>query len=666
MRQLPAPQGLLLGAALAVVGLLLATFLTDGPDGPPAPGNREPGATGAIRSSTTAPPAPGDGKNDSAAQPPPSVPVLWPTPRSVRPGRGTVRISGTVALRSDSGTDEATLDTVTRTLREAGVHQVRYGDSPQRDELLLVIASETPRPSDEASITLRALGVEPPKQQLPPGGYTLTAGTDAKARPRIVLAGADPAGAFHAAQTLAQLVRPVGSRAPRATLPAVHIRDWPATGTRGIVEGFYGTPWTQRQRLDMLDFAARWKLNTYIYTPKDDPYLRARWRDPYPTARLTTLGTLVRRATTNHITFVYALSPGPSVCYSSPADTAALIGKFRQLWDTGVRAFAVPLDDIDISRWNCARDQSAYGTGTAAVARAQAALLNRVQREFGGTRRGAAPLITVPTEYAGSRPSAYKRSLAARLDPAVTVMWTGTRVVSPALRTAQARAARAAYGHPVLVWDNYPVNDYTPGHLLLGPYEGRDRTLPGAVAGLTANPMNQATASAPALFSLAAYTWNPAEYRPGAALDAGLATLAAGDPRALTALRAFADVNRASRVDAVQAPELAALTAAYWRGDAGAGKALRARLTALAEASARVPAAFHLSASPWLACAGDWARAALGAMAVHEGGGRPAEVRALREAARGHTVVDWQGRTREVEVGAGVLDTFVARALART
>jgi len=579
--------------------------------------------------------------------------------------KGTVRIGESVALHSDTGTDAATLDSVARTLREAGVHQLRYGDQPQEGELLLTIASEPPRSSDEASITLRTLGFEP-RGKLPPGGYTLAVGKDTEGRPRVVLAGTDPAGAFHAAQTLAQLVRPVGSSAPRATLPAVHVRDWPATTTRGIVEGFYGTPWSHQQRLEQLDFAARWKLNTYIYTPKDDPYLRTRWRDPYPASRLTQLRTLVRRATTNHISFVYALSPGPTVCYSSPADTAALTRKLRQLWDLGVRAFAVPLDDIDISRWNCARDRTAYGSGTAAVARAQADLLNRVQRGFLGTRKGAAPLITVPTEYTGSRAGAYKSTLAARLDPAVTVMWTGAQVVSPTLRTAQARAARRTYGHPVLVWDNYPVNDYTPGHLLLGPYEGRDRTLPGVVQGLTANPMNQATASAPALFSLAAYTWNPTEYRPEAALDAGLATLAAGDTRALTALRAFADVNRASRVNAVQAPELAALTAAYWRGGTGAAKALRTRLTVLAGAEDTVPAAFRASAAPWLACAGEWAGAALGAMAVREGQGSRSEIRALRDAARAHTVVDWQGRKREVEVGTGVLDTFVARALRGT
>ncbi|MDX3457287.1 glycoside hydrolase family 20 zincin-like fold domain-containing protein [Streptomyces sp. ME02-8801-2C] len=242
MRQWPASIGLLFGAALALVGLLLASVLTHGSGDPDAP--KSP--TGSTRSFTSASPAPDDNKGDGdgrAAQLPSRVPALWPTPREVRPGRGTVPFGRTVALRSDAGTDPATLEAVARTLREAGVHQVRYGDRPQRDELLLTIVSKAPdasNTSDEASTALQTLGFEP-LRKLPPDGYVLAADNDRKGRPRVVLAGTDPAGAFHAAQTLAQLVRPVGSTAPRAELPAVHIRDWPATSVRGIVEGFYGT-----------------------------------------------------------------------------------------------------------------------------------------------------------------------------------------------------------------------------------------------------------------------------------------------------------------------------------------------------------------------------------------------------------------------------------------
>ncbi|MFF4401613.1 beta-N-acetylglucosaminidase domain-containing protein [Streptomyces sp. NPDC001480] len=645
VRQFRVPSQLLLGFVLGLV-IVVSARACGGPDGPAGASAAVPAASAGGGSAVTR--AGGD---------PAGPPALWPAPRSVRRDAGSVRIGRGVAVRSDAGTDASTLDAVTRALRAGGARQVRLGDAPRSGELLVTVTTGgTPK-------ELSALGADGPGE-LTAGGYVLAVGTD-HGRPRAVLAGADAAGAFHAAQTFAQLVRPVGSAAARTELPALRVRDWPATPARGIVEGFYGKPWTQRERLEQLDFAARFKLDTYVYGPKDDPYLRARWRERYPEARLAELRALAGRAEADHVLLVYALSPGLSVCYSSAADTAALVGKFRQLWDAGVRAFAVPLDDIDIDRWNCARDATVYGSGRGAVGRAQADLLNRVRREFLDAHPGAAPLLTVPTEYDGSAAGPYKSALADRLDRGVSVMWTGPRIVSPSIHADQAREAGRRYGHAVLVWDNYPVNDYTAQHLLLGPYTGRDAGLPGAVAGLLANPMPQAAASDPALFSMAAYAWNPTAYRPADALDAGLAVLAGGDGRALTALRAFADVNRASRLDAGQAPQLAALTAAYWRGGPKAERALRERLTVLASAPDTVPAALRAPAAPWLACARDWARAALAALDLRDGKGSRDRVLSLRTAARSHTIVDWQDRTRPVEVGAGVLDAFVARVVGR-
>ena len=43
---------------------------------------------------------------------------------------------------------------------------------------------------------------------------------------------------------------------------------------RGVVEGFYGTPWTFQDRADIIDFCRRNNLNSYVYAPKDDPYHR--------------------------------------------------------------------------------------------------------------------------------------------------------------------------------------------------------------------------------------------------------------------------------------------------------------------------------------------------------------------------------------------------------
>ncbi|MFD0431057.1 beta-N-acetylglucosaminidase domain-containing protein [Streptomyces zhihengii] len=110
-----------------------------------------------------------------------------------------------------------------------------------------------------------------------------------------------------------------------------------------------------------MDFYGDVKANTYIYAPKDDPYHRGKWREPYPADKLAELGELVRRATDNHVRFTFAVSPGESVCYSDPADRTALKAKLQALYDLGTRAFSVPLDDISYTRWNCPGDQSAYG-----------------------------------------------------------------------------------------------------------------------------------------------------------------------------------------------------------------------------------------------------------------------------------------------------------------
>ena len=53
----------------------------------------------------------------------------------------------------------------------------------------------------------------------------------------------------------------------------------------GVVEGFYGTPWSHEARLRQLRFYGENKLNTYIYGSKDDLFHSSpNWREPYPEA----------------------------------------------------------------------------------------------------------------------------------------------------------------------------------------------------------------------------------------------------------------------------------------------------------------------------------------------------------------------------------------------
>lgn len=47
--------------------------------------------------------------------------------------------------------------------------------------------------------------------------------------------------------------------------------------------GFYGTPWSQSQRRDLLRVLSQQGLTTYVYAPKDDVKHRKEWREKYGT-----------------------------------------------------------------------------------------------------------------------------------------------------------------------------------------------------------------------------------------------------------------------------------------------------------------------------------------------------------------------------------------------
>ncbi|MEE1761268.1 beta-N-acetylglucosaminidase domain-containing protein [Streptomyces sp. SP18BB07] len=545
----------------------------------------------------------------------PSVPEVWPTPRQIEGDGRRITVPDQVVEVVGPDTDPSAREVVEAALRAAGADRivtVPAGKRPPAAGLTVYVGGPDENPATEGA--LRRLGAGSPAG-LPAEGYVLASGRGS-GRALLALSGADTTGTFYAAQTLRQLL--IGRQ-----LPEVTVRDWPTAALRGVVEGFYGTPWSHAERLSQLDFYGRTKQNVYVYSPKDDPYLRERWRDEYPAARLAQVRELVERAAANHVRFTYALSPGLSVCYSSDGDISALVRKFASLYDIGVRSFAIPLDDISYTKWNCAADEDRFGSGGGAAGTAQAQLLNRVWEEFSAGRPGLDPLEMVPTEYSDLADTPYKKALRERLDPDVVVEWTGVGVIAPTITAAQLRQAREVYGHPILVWDNYPVNDYVTSRLLLGPYTGREARVARESVGVTANPMVQAEASKLALFTSAAYLWNADAYDPRAAFLAAVRDLAG--PGAAKWLRIFAENSYSSQLDTTESPTLGKLIAAFrtaYEEDSGldrASAALRSYFTDMAATPAELRArlanpGFLKETSPWLDKTGAYGTAGLTAV----------------------------------------------------
>jgi hyaluronoglucosaminidase len=308
----------------------------------------------------------------------------------------------------------------------------------------------------------------------------------------IVLAGSDERGTYYALQTFAQLLKD-------GKLPEVEIKDYPSVRYRGVVEGFYGTPWSHQARLSQLKFYGKNKMNTYIYGPKDDPYHSApNWRLPYPEKEAAQLQELVTVANNNEVDFVWAIHPGQDIKWNQQ-DRDILLAKFEKMYQLGVRSFAVFFDDI-----------SGEGTNP----QKQAELLNYIDENFVQTKPDVTPLIMCPTEYnkSWSNPKGnYLTTLGGKLNPSIQIMWTGDRVVSDITRDGiswiNERIKRPAY-----IWWNFPVSDYVRDHLLLGPVYGNDTTISGQMSGFVTNPMEHAEASKIAIYSVASYAWNPTKY----------------------------------------------------------------------------------------------------------------------------------------------------------
>ena len=113
----------------------------------------------------------------------------------------------------------------------------------------------------------------------------------------------------------------------------------------GVIEGFYGPPWTRAEREQLLVWMARFGLTTYLHAPKDDPHHRAVWRRPLPPAAVADLADLVDACRRRGIAFVWALHPALDIRYSSADDLAALIARLEQVAAVGGRDFAILFDD---------------------------------------------------------------------------------------------------------------------------------------------------------------------------------------------------------------------------------------------------------------------------------------------------------------------------------
>jgi hyaluronoglucosaminidase len=324
----------------------------------------------------------------------------------------------------------------------------------------------------------------------------------------------------------------------------------------GLIEGYYGRPWSWAERTETMTFLADHGYRFFLYAPKADPFLRRRWRETHPPDQGEALARFARRCEHLGVAFGVGLSPFEIYRAFDVEAKAALADKLAWLDSIGVRRLAILFDDMrgDI----------------AGLAHKQADILHWV-----GQRARADRVIVCPTYYSddpaldlyfGDRPANYLGDFGAALDPAIDIFWTGPEVCSREISPGHLDRVAGQLGRAPLLWDNYPVNDgprMSP-FLHLRGFTGRPAAIAGRIAGHAVNPGLQ-----PVLSRIPALTlWEC--YEKGEGYDYGAALIRAA--RAVLGSDLAADVVR--RVSVIQDT-----------GREGLGEAGRARLRARFAAS---------------------------------------------------------------------------------
>ena len=263
----------------------------------------------------------------------------------------------------------------------------------------------------------------------------------------------------------------------------------------GIIEGYYGKPWSWQARDETIAFQKAYGYDFYIYAPKADAFLRKRWREAHPTDMSAALTQLAARCRQMDVRFGVGLSPFELYRDFNADAQAALATKLMQFDDWGVEYLAILFDDMRGDLPDLAVTQTEIIHWVAA-------------------RSKAKRLIVCPSYYSddtvldrffGRRPANYLEDFGRLLDPSVEIFWTGEEICSREYSPGHLARVTAQLRRKPFLWDNYPVNDgqRMSQFLHLRAFTGRPANIGVHLSAHSVNPALQPVLSRIPMASLA-------------------------------------------------------------------------------------------------------------------------------------------------------------------
>lgn len=450
---------------------------------------------------------------------------IYPVPHSTETTDQTAFVTETVNIIAEEAIDEYTRERAVQVLEE-------HGKTP------VFVEEATP------GVALLRLGVQsslaaPKKYDCHNVSILKQDGGEAS----ITIVGENTDATFYGLASLEQILD-----ADADSIVCGEIQDYADVKNRGIIEGYYGVPYSDEVTKDLFRFMARYKMNMYMYGAKSDPYHSQKWADAYPTsitAEQRKLGYLsqsmlkdiTKVAHQCKVNFIWAIHPGSSFTDANNTSVVSkIMTKFQNMYRLGVRQFGICVDDVGIPT-----DDAILRLNANRITEVQKLIDKKWNVEGAAPADTVKPLNVVPQVYNFNQSTEENRqkffaALAdtpAKVDIYITGAWTWSVPNSSDLQRG-----KGYLGREVAWWWNYPCNDQdvtklfpldTYSNFNVHPRISSTARLEASLQGATTiiiNPMQQGEVSKIALFSIADYTWNNAGFNNAASWEAALPAVA--------------------------------------------------------------------------------------------------------------------------------------------
>ena len=187
---------------------------------------------------------------------------VYPVPQKVTMNGNTIKMTPNVNIVKETGINEITINRVQEVLTDAGF-SFTVSNTLTDDQTNILIGINGSKEIADNYATSHSLSRDVFAAANNKYDPHLLQINNHHAQGDIIILGDHTGSAYYGMATLEQILEQTAGN----NLQTATFEDYSHTQYRGIVEGFYGHPYSTESRLNLLDYCKRYKMNMFVRLP---------------------------------------------------------------------------------------------------------------------------------------------------------------------------------------------------------------------------------------------------------------------------------------------------------------------------------------------------------------------------------------------------------------